>query len=114
MNKTMKSWLGPVLAVAGFFIGGLLPAILGPVLYRAWPNLDWRDTGIASVSLYGGSLLLGLALELYLLIRSIIVLRRGNSEGKGAQIVTLVLSGTGVLLFGSPAVMVLIGSFPPH
>ena len=114
MNKTIKSWLSPVIALAGFFIGGLLPAILGPVLYRAWPNLDWRDTGFASISLYGGSFLLGFAIEVYLLIRSIIILRRGVSEGKGAQIITLVLSGTGVLLFGSPVVMVLIGSFLPH
>jgi hypothetical protein len=114
MNKTMKGWLGPVLAVAGFFIGVLLPALLGPGLYRAWPDLDWRDTGVASISLYGGSLLLGLALELYLLIRSIIALKRGNTEGKGARIVTLVLSGAGTFLFCTPIFMVLIGSFLPH
>jgi len=72
------------------------------------------NIGLGTMVLYGGSLLVGLGLELYLFIAGIVRLKRSGQKQTASQVVTLLLSGAGVLLLGSPIAIGLVGSLLPH
>ena len=113
MKSTFRDWLGAILAVAANFVAGFLPMLTGPLLQAWFPGADWRDTGAASITLYGGALLAGLGLQIYVLVRSIKALR-SNQTNRAATVVALVLSGSGALLLASPVLLALLGSLLPR
>jgi len=110
MKKLSNSWLGSVLAIAGIVLAGGLPYVIGPLIYKAFPNADWGHSGWATIALYSASLLIGLALEIYVFFHYVVAARKSTARASAVHLVTVVVSGTGALVVGSPFVVALVNS----